>query len=83
MCMIIAVLIYFCIHAIAAYVDNLMEEVTTIVMDYNHHSAHVATCGCTHVPPSLCHTNKHPNKPEAIAQQSIGRSLTQALQAQW
>ena len=28
--------------SIAAYVDNLMEEMTSIVMDFNHHSARIA-----------------------------------------
>ena len=63
----------YCSHyrlllSIAAYVNNLMEEATSVVMDFNHHSTSVATCQSTRVRPSLCHTYNHPNKSDAIVQ---------------
>ena len=45
-----------------------MEEVTSIVMDFNHHSACAATGQSTRVRPSLCQTYKHPNNSDSIVQ---------------
>ena len=59
---------YRLLLSFAAYVANLVEELTSNVMDFSRHSACVTTCQFTSVPPSLHHTYEHLNEFEAIAE---------------